>query len=134
MCYLVCEMVHIKKTFLLIGESSPCGGSGFPLSLSEWSFTICPTPYNRGENVLSASFPSFLPLRSIATKDIFYLMTRSPHLRILGDGHIVKDSSDSKKENPLPIHHGLLFPITSKGSFTCTTPQTVQYIPRPLLH
>ena len=28
-------------------KSSPCGGSGFPLSLSEWSFTICPTPYNR---------------------------------------------------------------------------------------
>ena len=22
-------------------KSSPCGGSGFPLSLSEWSFTIC---------------------------------------------------------------------------------------------
>ena len=46
MCYPVCGMVHIKKTLLLIGKSSPCGGSGFPLSLSEWSFTICPTPYN----------------------------------------------------------------------------------------
>ena len=31
---------------LLIGKSSPCGGSGFPLSLSEWSFTISLTPYN----------------------------------------------------------------------------------------
>ena len=64
MCYPVCVMVHIKKTLLLIGKSSPCGGSGFPLSLSEWSFTICPTPYNRTSNVLSASlnktFPSFL--------------------------------------------------------------------------
>ena len=29
------------------GMCSLCGGSGFPLSLSEWSFTICPTPYNR---------------------------------------------------------------------------------------
>ena len=47
MCYPVCGMVHIKETLLLIGKSSPCGGSGFPLSLSEWSFTICPTPYNR---------------------------------------------------------------------------------------
>ena len=28
-------------------KSSPCGGSGFPLSLTEWSFTIFPTPYNR---------------------------------------------------------------------------------------
>ena len=29
-----------KKTLLLVGKSSPCGGSGFPLSLSEWSSTI----------------------------------------------------------------------------------------------
>ena len=40
MCYPVCGMVYIKKTLLLIGKSSPCGGSGFSLSLSEWSFTI----------------------------------------------------------------------------------------------
>ena len=40
-------MVHIKEHLLLIGKSSPCGGSGFPLSLSEWSFTICPTLYIR---------------------------------------------------------------------------------------
>ena len=42
----VCGMLHIKEPLLLIGKSSPYGGSGFPLSLSEWSFTICPTPYN----------------------------------------------------------------------------------------
>ena len=47
MCYPVCGMVHIKETLLLIAKSSPCGGSGFPLSLSEWFFTICPMPYNR---------------------------------------------------------------------------------------
>ena len=35
------------ETLLLIRKSSPCGGSGFPLSLPEWSFTIRPTPYNR---------------------------------------------------------------------------------------
>ena len=46
MCYPVCGMVHIKEPLLLIEKSSPCGGSGFPLSLSEWSFTICLTPYN----------------------------------------------------------------------------------------
>ena len=64
MCYPVCGMMHIKEPLLLIGKSSPYGGSGFPLSLSEWSFTICITPYNRKYNVLSASlnktFPSFL--------------------------------------------------------------------------
>ena len=47
MCYRVCGIVHIKEPLLLIGKSSPCGGSGFPLSLSEWSFTVCLTPYNR---------------------------------------------------------------------------------------
>ena len=47
MCYPVCGMVHIKEPLLLIGKSSPCSGSEFPLSLSELSFTICPTPYNR---------------------------------------------------------------------------------------
>ena len=68
MCYPVCGMMHIKEPLLLIGKSSLCGGSGFLLSLSEWSFTICLTPYNRKQNVLSASlnkinpFPSFQSL------------------------------------------------------------------------
>ena len=43
-CYPVCGMVPIKDPLLLIGKSSD---SRFPLSLSEWSFTICPTRYNR---------------------------------------------------------------------------------------
>ena len=34
-------MVHIKEPLLLIDKS------GFPFSLSEWSLTICLTPYNR---------------------------------------------------------------------------------------
>ena len=55
MCYPACGMVHIKEPLLLIRKSSPCGGNGFPLSLSEWSFTICPTPS------LNKTFPSFLP-------------------------------------------------------------------------
>ena len=46
MCYPVCGMVHIKESLLLIDKSSLCGGSGFPFSLSEWSLTICLTPYN----------------------------------------------------------------------------------------
>ena len=47
MCYPVCGMVHIKEPLLLIDKSSLCGGSGFPFLLSEWSLTICLTPYNR---------------------------------------------------------------------------------------
>ena len=68
MCYPICGMMHIKEPLPLIGKSSPCGGSGFPFSLSEWSFTICLTPYNRKWNVWSASlnktFPSFLWITS----------------------------------------------------------------------
>ena len=41
MCYPFCGMIHIKEPLLLIG------GSVFPLWLSQWSFTICLTPYNR---------------------------------------------------------------------------------------
>ena len=34
MCNPVYGMVHIKEPLLLIGKSSPCDGSWFPLSLS----------------------------------------------------------------------------------------------------
>ena len=50
MCYAVCGMVHIIESLLLLGKSSLCGGSGFPFSLSEWSLTICLTPYNRSSS------------------------------------------------------------------------------------
>ena len=58
-------------------------------------------------------------------KEIFYLTTHSTHfiLRLYGIGHMVKDHSDSERGNLLP-QHGLLFPISSKGSFICTIPQT----------
>ena len=46
MCYPVCGMVHRKEPLLLTGKSSPCG-SRFPLSLFEWSLTICLMQYNR---------------------------------------------------------------------------------------
>ena len=84
MCYLVCGMMHIKEPLLLIGKSSRCGGSGFSLSLSEWSFTICMTPYNRKKNVLSASlnkaFPSFLPSRRL---EIVSRMQNIEHVNLL---------------------------------------------------
>ena len=36
--------------------------------------------------------------------------------------------------NLLPPVQGILFSISSNGSFTCTTPQTEQHTPQPLLH
>ena len=53
-------------------------------------------------------------------------------LRLLGVGHMVKDHTDSERGNPLPPH-GLLFPISSKGSFIWTIPQAGQHIPRPFV-
>ena len=50
------------------------------------------------------------------TLNTFYLL-------LYGIRHMVKDHSDSEKGNPLPPHR-LLFPISSKGSFICTIPQT----------
>ena len=45
------------------------------------------------------------------------------YLRLYGVRHMVKDHSDSEKGNPL-LPHGLLFSISSNGSFICTIPQT----------
>ena len=45
------------------------------------------------------------------------------YLRLYGVRHMVKDHSDSERGNPLPPH-GLLFPISSMGSFICTIPQS----------
>ena len=77
MCYSVCGIVRIKEPLMLIGKSNPCVGSGFPLSLSEWSFTICSAPYNRKQNVLNASlnkiFPSCLPTLYVTTLNNFRL-------------------------------------------------------------
>ena len=45
------------------------------------------------------------------------------YLWLYGVGYMVKDHSDSERRNPLSPH-GLLFLISSKGSFMCTIPQT----------
>ena len=42
------------------------------------------------------------------------------YLRLYGVRHMVKDHSDSEKGNQLPPHR-LFFPISSKGSFICTS-------------
>ena len=84
MCYPVCGMVHIKESLLLIGKSRQCGGSGFPISLSEWSFTICPMPYNRKQNVLSASLNKTFPLVRVTSLDC--TMAKSLANGLVGSG------------------------------------------------
>ena len=48
------------------------------------------------------------------------------YLQLYGVRHMVKDHSDSEKGNPVPPHR-LLFPINSKGSFICTTPDRIAH-------
>ena len=58
---------------------------------------------------------------------MFYLTTHSTHFiyGYMESGIImVKDHSDSKRGNLL-LPHGLLFPISSKGSFICIIPDRV---------
>ena len=62
MYYPVCGMVHIKEPLLLIGKSIPCGGSGFPLSLSEWFFTIIMSDVL--SVLLNKTFPSLVIILS----------------------------------------------------------------------
>ena len=45
------------------------------------------------------------------------------YLRLYGVRHMVKNHTDSERGNSLPPH-GLLFPISSKGSFICIILQT----------
>ena len=56
--------------------------------------------------------------------DLFNDALNTLYLRLYDARHMVKDHSDSEKGNPLPRLHGLLFPISRKGSFICTIPQT----------
>ena len=67
-----------REPLLLIEKSSPCGSSGLPLSLPEWSFTICLMSYNRKLNVLSVSlnktFPSFIPSNYFCQSDQLQVM------------------------------------------------------------
>ena len=54
------------------------------------------------------------------------------YLRLYGIRHMVKGHSDSERRNPLQPY-GLLFPISSKGSFICIIPQTA-FVTRVVEH
>ena len=54
------------------------------------------------------------------------LFNNTFYLRLYGVRHMVKNHTDSERGNPLPPH-GLLFPISSKGSFICTIPDRITH-------
>ena len=61
-------------------------------------------------------------------RKMFYLTTHSTHfyLRLYGVRHMIKNHSDREIENLLSPH-GLLFPISSRGSFICTIPDRIAH-------
>ena len=74
------------------------------IGLSHFSFSQCSTTGVMWDRTYNRNF--------------FYLMIHSTHFILWSYSlaHMVKDCSDSKKGNLL-LSHGLLFPISSKGSF-----------------
>ena len=46
MSYPIYGIVHIKEPLLLIGKSSICGGSRFPLTERSFTIHVCPMLYN----------------------------------------------------------------------------------------
>ena len=100
-CITICGMVHIKEPLLLIGKSSPCSDiSRFPLSLSEWSFTICPcitvNKIRKEGNVLfNNAFNTF-------------------YLRLYGVRHMAKDHSDSNREETRCHHKRYSFRLAAR--------------------
>ena len=113
---LACLWDGAYKRTLFVNQR---GGSGFPFSLSEWSLTICLTPYNQTK-------------RERERNVLFNDALNTFYLRLYGVRHIVKDHSDSDKGNPLPPHR-LLLSINSKGSFICTIPHQTKSVFRILL-
>ena len=49
------------------------------------------------------------------------------YLQLYDVRHMVKNHSDSERGNPLLPLHGLLFEISSKGSFICTIPDRIMH-------
>ena len=101
-------MMHIKEPLLLIRKSNLCGGSGFPLSLSEWSSTICLTPYNRKKNVLSASL-NFLPSTSPAVGRL----QQKSNVKLTSVLELQKEIVDNVHRGKFVI---ILYPITHDRS------------------
>ena len=137
-CAILSGMVYIKEPLLLIRKSSSCCGSRFLLSLSEWSFTVCLTPYNHKQNVLSASlnkaFPSIAGpfLNTITTNVLDWTRTfdniakfcihlpptliihMKAQISILSPPPVTSQSSTDKTCHVLPMYF-LIFFISQKS-------------------
>ena len=83
-------------------------GSGNPWGRRAWWWLQ--------ENIMSSSLYVRSPeLGRKEANDLFNDALNTFYIRLYVVGHMVKDHSDSERGNPL-WPHGLLFPISSKGS------------------
>ena len=112
MCYPVCEMLHIKEPLLLIGKSSLYGGSEFPLSLSEWSFTIA--KFNGvdvcsfrplANTICTRQYPSFVVNNQLDWNDYIYIYiklvygTQITSLKNKTRSNLLQDSNYEQNEH-----------------------------------
>ena len=88
----------------------------FNISFIKLRFSFLFLCYNR------LSLTNIIVCKNLLRNEMFYAVDTF-YLRLYGIRHMVKDHSDCEIGNLLPSH-GLLFPISSKGSFICIIPQT----------
>ena len=104
-------------------------------------WTLIPLGYSRNSNFTCVWFTCFIALIKQCCEEgrkegnvLFNDALNTFYLRSYGVRNMVKDHGDSQIWNPLLILHGLLFSISSKGSFICTISHTGWHIPQPCSH
>ena len=100
------------RTILIVRKETRCRHIGYSYRLTERVLLYAPS--HRQDNTYHGL--SYTSRGALAG-------TRNSSMGLYAVKHMVKDHSDSQRGNPLPPH-GLLFPISIKGSFICTIPQT----------
>ena len=93
-------------------------------------FVSCPDPKKVQLSIYFSLWGFFNLKIQICNKErkernvLFNYALNTFYLWLYGFGHMVKDHSDSKRENLLLPLHRLCFTISSKRSFICSIPQT----------
>ena len=64
---------------------------------------------------------------AVELKRLFNDALNTFYLLLYGVGNMVQDHSYSERGNLLPLHHGLHFLISNKGSFICFIPDMIAH-------
>ena len=118
MCYPVCGMMHIKEPLLLIERSSPCGGSGFPLSLSEWSCLLYTSIDSHEES--KGPIPNYIAWVCLTLNAYVHLFTI--YSMSMFNFSLLYTSIDSHEESKGPIPNYIQWVCLT--SVCCTRPLT----------